>query len=235
MNLARNCAVLAVILAAAATAGRGRADTAPYPTMAPLTQYMTADRAAEIDLARTAGPPGLSRDATILVLTPHGYDVAAKGTNGFTCLVERSWSGPIDNPEFWNPKVRGPICYNPAASSTVLKYSLFRTSQALAGIARTEILARAKAAVASGELPLPRLGAMAYMLSKEQYLGDALKAGGPHLMFFASKADKSNGGASWGANVKGSPVLIDPTDLVSPEPVTVFFVPVRRWSDGSKP
>lgn len=199
MNFMRNAGILAAILAiAVATRAPSRADARPYANMAPLSQYVTANRQTEIDLARTAGPPALSRDATILTLASHGYVVAAKGTNGFTCLVERSWSGPIDNPEFWNPKVRGPICYNAAASNSVLKYSLFRTDQALSGAPQSEILALAKAAVTSGKLPVPKPGAMAYMLSKGQYLSDALKAAGPHLMIFVSKADRADGGARAG-------------------------------------
>lgn len=235
MNSARRCAILAAVAAIAlSTPAPGRAGPTAYARMAPIGQYVTAHRQAEVDFARSAGPPALSNNATILTLTTRGYVVAAKGTNGFTCLVERSWSGPINNPEFWNPKIRGPVCYNAAASRSVLKYSLFRTNQALLGTSQTDILARAKAAVAAGKLPLPSPGAMAYMMSKRQYLSDALKAAGPHLMIFVSKANRANGGASWGANAKGSPVLIDPTDD-SPEPMTVFFIPVSHWSDGSKP
>lgn len=65
-------------------------------------------------------PPALSADATILVLTTHGYDVAAKGTNGFTCMVERSWTAPFDQVDFGSPKLRAPVCYNAQAVRTVL-------------------------------------------------------------------------------------------------------------------
>lgn len=62
----------------------------PYPKMAPVNEYMMADRNAEVALARTAAPNSISRDAEILVLGEHGYETAVKGTNGFACLVERS-------------------------------------------------------------------------------------------------------------------------------------------------
>ena len=64
---------------------------------------------------------------------------------------------------------------------------------------------------------------MAYMLSKEQYLGDAAKAWHPHLMFYAPKADGANAGAAWGADREGSPVVFDSSDHVMPEPWALFF------------
>ena len=47
-----------------------------------------------------------------------GYETAVKGKNGFVCMVERSWAAGIDDPDFWNPKLRSPVCLNaPAARS----------------------------------------------------------------------------------------------------------------------
>src|SRR4029077_15784387 len=93
---------------------------APYPTMAPLQQYLIPDRNADIALARTAAPASISSDAEVLVLGRHGYETAVKGSNGFVCLVERAWNAPFDNPEFWNPQNRSPDCYNPPAARTIL-------------------------------------------------------------------------------------------------------------------
>src|ERR1700691_4590518 len=91
-----------------------------YPSMAPIEQYLMTDRNAEIALARSAAPEAISRDATILVLGRHGYETAVEGKNGFVCAVERAWMGPFDGAEFWNPKVRGPLCFNPPAARSVL-------------------------------------------------------------------------------------------------------------------
>ena len=77
----------------------------PYPSMAPLDQYLM-ERNAEIALARSAAPESISRDAEVLVLGRHGYESADKGKNGFVCMVERSWTAGIDDPDFWNPKLR---------------------------------------------------------------------------------------------------------------------------------
>src|SRR5215469_8263433 len=58
----------------------------PYPKMLPLAQYLM-DRNAAIALARSAAPEGISKDASVLVLTPKGWETAVKGTNGFVCMV----------------------------------------------------------------------------------------------------------------------------------------------------
>jgi hypothetical protein len=198
-----------------------------YPTMAPLDQYLMPDRNAEIALARTAAPKSISDYATVVVLGRHSYETAVKGKNGFVCIVERAWMSPFDHPEFWNPKNRSPICYNAAAVRSILPYTFKRTELALAGLSNPQMLERVKAAVANKELPTPEPGAMSYMMSKEQYLNDAVVHWFPHLMFHLPKT----AGASWGANLPGSPVAFDTREL--PEPETIFFVPVGKWSDGT--
>jgi hypothetical protein len=67
----------------------------PYPTMLPLSQYLM-DRDAAIALARSAAPEGISRDASVLVLTPKGWETAVQGTNGFVCMAGPSWTASID-------------------------------------------------------------------------------------------------------------------------------------------
>jgi hypothetical protein len=210
-----------------AQAGNGQNARSPYPSMAPLDQYLMADRNAEIALARTAAPRSISDDATVMVLERHGYQTAVPGKNGFVCIVERAWTSPFDHPEFWNPKNRSPICYNPAAARSILPYTFKRTELALAGLSKPQMLERIKAAVANKELPTPEPGAMSYMMSKEQYLNDAVVHWFPHLMFHIPKTEA----ATWGANLDGSPVVMDPRELAEPE--TIFFVPLGKWSDGT--
>ncbi|HZZ58763.1 MAG TPA: hypothetical protein VFE31_13105 [Opitutaceae bacterium] len=202
---------------------------APYPAMAPLAQYLMADPSAEIALARSAAPDAISRDATVLVMGKTGYQTAVVGKNGFTCLVERSWMSPFDSPDFWNPKLRGPVCYNPAAVRSILPYTLFRTKWVLAGDSKAQLHARIVAAVASHELPVPEPGAMSFMMAKGGYLGDGVGHWHPHLMFHIPKTD----GATWGANLPGSPVMLNEDYTDMPEPETIFLVPVGRWSDGT--
>ena len=208
--------------------GQVRGATLLYPSMAPIDQYLMT-QTAEIALARSAAPPSISGSATIIVLGRHGYETVSTGKNGFTCLVERAWMSPFDFPEFWNPNMRGPICYNPAASRTVLLYTLKRTNLVLTGISKAELLERVKAAVADNELPPPAPGAMSYMMSKHGYLNDEARSWHPHLMFAIPKTN----GATWGADLPGSPVLLDTDHREVPEPETIFMVPVWTWSDGT--
>jgi hypothetical protein len=200
-----------------------------YPSMAPLDQYLMADRNAEIALARSAAPTSISRDATVLVFEKSGYQTAVEGKKGFTCLVERSWMSPFDSPEFWNPKMRGPICYNPAAVRTILPYTINRSKLALTGLSKAQIRENIAGAIAKNELSMPEAGAMSYMMSKEGNLGDSVGHWCPHLMFHVPKTDD----ASWGADLEGSPVLYNNENRDVPEPETIFMVPVFHWSDGT--
>ena len=222
---------LAVALSAAPP-GRAADDKTPYPTnMAPLDQYLM-DRNDEIALARSAAPPSVASDATVMVLGRHGYETAVEGTNGFVCNVDRSWMDQFENsPEFWNPKRLGPVCYNPQAARTVLPITLIRTKLALAGNSKAEMKDGMKAAIEKGELPALEPGAMAYMLSKQGFLNSKCGNCVPHLMFYVSVKDAN----TWGAGALGTdvPVLLSPHFNGAPEPVTEFIVPVSEWSDGT--
>jgi hypothetical protein len=230
-GLAAAASLVLILSSAFVTSGPACAQDAKtqYSSMAPLDQYLTTDRNAEIALARSAAPTSISSDATVLVLEKSGYRTAAEGKNGFTCMVERSWMSPIDRPEFWNPKIRGPICYNPAAVRTILPYTINRTKLVLAGLSKEQIRESIIAAVAKNELPMPEAGAMSYMISKSGNLGDSVGHWCPHLMFHVPKTDE----ASWGADLEGSPVLYNNENRDVPEPEIIFMVPVAHWSDGT--
>jgi hypothetical protein len=228
--VARNivlCALAGFAAADALAAGDTESGATLYERMARLDEYLMLDLHAEIALARSAAPAAISDKATLLTLKPQGYETAVNGTNGFTCLVERSWMSPFDSPEFWNPKMRGPVCYNPAASKSILAYTLRRTKLALAGLSKAQMLDEIRAEAARKELPWPEPGAMSFMMSKDGYLGDAQGHWHSHLMFHVPKAPA----ASWGANLPGSPVVLDDREV--PEPETIFLVPVAHWSDGT--
>jgi hypothetical protein len=218
-----------VTLLCAAPPGRAADGKNPYPSMAPLDQYLMADRDAEIALARSAAPPSVSKDATVMVLGRHGYETAAEGTNGFVCIVERAWTGAFDSPEFWNPKNRGPLCFNPPAARSILPIILMRTKFVLAGQSKDEIHESVKAAVEKNELPAVEPGAMTYMLSKQGRLNDRAGHWVPHLMFYVPLKDAM----TWGAGAPDSPILVNPQFNGAPEPVTEFMVPVSDWSDGT--
>ena len=199
---------------------------APYPTMALLDQYLMADRNAEIALARSAAPESISRDAEVMILGRHGYETAVKGKNGFVCMVERSWTAGIDDPDFWNPKLRGPLCFNPPAARSYLPLTIKKTELVLAGQSKAQMFESIKAGLDKKELPTPESGAMCYMLSRQQYVSDQAGHWHPHLMFFLPRTEA----ATWGADLPGSPILAgdDPEDRL-----TVFLIPVAKWSDGT--
>lgn len=225
-TIALRSIALAVVFFAACRV-KAQEAKAPYPAMAPLEQYLMPDRNEEIKLARSAAPDSISRDAEVLVLGRHGYETAVQGKNGFVCLVERSWTAGINDPNFWNPKLRGPICLNAPAVRSYLPRTIKKTELVIAGRSRTQMFEAIAAAIDKKELPAPEPGAMSYMLSKQGYLGD--QAAGPwlpHLMFFTPKTDS----IAWGADLPGSPII---TFQNSEERLTVFLIPVRRWSDGT--
>jgi hypothetical protein len=222
--------VLAFLLLAASLGAYqqawAQAQKAPYPAMASVNEYLIPDEKSEIALARTAAPTSIADGAEVMVLGRKGFTVAAKGTNGFLCIVERSWGATTDDAEFWNPKVRSPICFNPAAARTFAPIFLMRTRLVLAGKSKTEIVEATTSALDKKELPGLEPGAMSYMMSKRQYLNDRGKSWHPHVMLFVA-GDKAK---SWGADLPGSPVIAanDPE-----ERVTIFMVVVGNWSDGA--
>jgi hypothetical protein len=213
---------LMVVLAAVC---QSQAPKTPYPNMAPIDQYLM-ERDAEIALAKSAAPPSISQDAEVMVIGKHGYETAVKGKNGFVCVVERSWTAGSDDPDFWNPKLRGPICFNAPAARSYLPLTIKKTELILAGQSKAQMFEQVKSAIDKKELPTPETGAMCYMLSRQQYLGDEGKHWHPHLMFFLPLAEA----AAWGANLPGSPVI---ASSVPAEKLTVFLVPVGHWSDGT--
>jgi hypothetical protein len=199
--------------------------TITYLNMAPVEQYLM-DRTAEIALARSAAPESISRDAEVLVLGPHGFETAVKGKNGFVCIVERGWTAAAE-PDFWNPKVRVPICDNAAAARSYLLRTIKMTDLVLAGRTKNQVDDAIATAVEKKELPAMEKGAMCYMMSRQGYGGDSAPHWPSHVMFFFSELDA----ASWGANLPGSPIMAVSGER---EKLTEFAIEVGRWSDGTE-
>lgn len=232
-------ATLAVIAPAlfAVSAGSAADQTASYPRMAPVAAYLM-DRAQEIALARSAAPESISKDATILVLTRAGYETAVTGSNGFVCMVSRSFSGAPDWPERWNPKIRAAECQNPQAARSIAPLAKLRTGMTLAGRSDAEIMERIKTALRTKEIPPLAPGAMSYMMSKASYLSDEGDHDMPHVMFFIPFKDGDN----WGANAPGSPIFGGNYWFATPDhaaetaalpPLSVLLLGSCTWSDGT--
>lgn len=163
--------MLALQLAAAAPlAGQG----ANAGRSGPRT-ILPRDR--EIALARSAAPADVSREATVMVLTEKGFEIAETGSNGVTCVVNRS-----------HPRSLEPHCFDAEGSASVLPIELRRTELLRDGSTREEIDREIGQGLISGKYRLPRRPAMSYMMSSAQVLyGDDGKLVGnwkPHLMIF---------------------------------------------------
>ena len=224
MKTALRIGTMVLVFGTAALSGAQSAKETSFQSMAPIQLYRMANRSEEIALARSAAPASISNDAEVLVLGERSYEVAVEGKNGFVCLVERSWLASFDDTVFWNPRIRGPDCLNPAAVETVLPMYLERTQWALSGVSSADMIARAKTSIVAQQAPAP--GAMGYMMSKEGHLSDTDGHWHPHLMFFEPRTAVS----VWGANLPGSPLF---GHEGGPTECTVLFIPVSKWSDGS--
>lgn len=205
--------------------------------MAPVNAYLM-DRAAETSLAKSAAPPAISRDATVLVLTRTGYETAVKGTNGFVCYVGRGFGGAPDWPERWDPKIRAAACDNPPAARTMTPLLKLRTALTLAGKTDAEVIDRIKTALRTKEIPPLEAGAMCYMMSKQAYLSAQGEHNMAHVMFYVPVKD----GTSWGANEPGSPLMggnywyLMPgheADAAALPPISVFLLGTSTYSDGT--
>lgn len=214
-----------VIVLTGAWQARAQDAATPYPNMAPLEQYLITDRNAEIALAQSAAPESISHDAEILVLGRQGYETAVKGKNGFVCLVQRSWMSPIDDPEFWNPKERSPICLNAPAVRSFLPRIVQKTDLVLSGRTKAQIFEEIAAAIDKKELPAPEPNSMSYMMSKQTY-NDRDGNWHPHLMLFLPETDP----LKWGAGLDGTQVFaFQDTE----EHLTIILIAVAQWSDGT--
>ncbi|MGA8109563.1 MAG: hypothetical protein WBD46_00595 [Acidobacteriaceae bacterium] len=202
-----------------------RAQAEPYAALAPLDEYLMP-KDVEIALARSAAPASVSDDATVMVLERRGYTTAVPGTNGFLCYVERSWAKATDDPEFWNPKLRAPNCFNKAAARTITPIYLMKSRLVLSGDSRAQIAREIATSLDHKKIPALASGAMCYMMSKQQYLNDQSKSWHPHLMFYVA----GDAAKSWGANLPGSPVIAVNDQEAR---VTVMMVVVHKWSDGT--
>jgi hypothetical protein len=96
----------------------------------------------------------------------------------------------------------------------------------MAGASKADMIERYRAELAANRIATPEPGAMSFMMSKQEYLGDLAGHWHPHLMVYLAPAE----GADWGANLHGSPVFSSRSDQ---DPYMTLFIPVPVWSDGS--
>ncbi len=196
-----------------------------------MAAYLMADRSQEIALARSAAPHEVSDSASVLVLTPNGFVEAAHGSNGFVCVVLRSFAGGVEDPDFFDSRIRGPACFNPPGARTALAAMLRQMDAVMKGTPPAQIPDLLARAYAAGDLLQPANGAMTYMLSPLQYLDPehAAHHWKPHLMFFYDRGEPA---ALWGAGGFSAPI-INGSAADPHAPFLTLLVPTRRWADGT--
>lgn len=164
--------LIAALLAALATTGA--AQSAGSGQAGPRA-LLPRDR--EIALARSAAPAGVSAEARVLVFTDSGFVEAVPGSNGVTCLVNRSWVASLE-----------PACFDPEAGATVMAAELFRTEAYHRGRPKEEVDREVALRLADGRFRLPGRPALVYMMSSgQQLISDEGRPAGkwqPHLMLY---------------------------------------------------
>ncbi|HXM34572.1 MAG TPA: hypothetical protein VN920_05260 [Pyrinomonadaceae bacterium] len=141
-------------------------------------------RQQEIELATSAAPEHLRKEATVYVFGKGGYEKARSGTNGFTCLVNR------DGAQSGDQTLR-PTCWDLEGSNTIVPVML-RVGELLAqGKTAVEIKRDIDSGFSDGRFHEPRKTGIAYMLAGDVKQFDT-KGGKvvsldypPHYMIYA--------------------------------------------------
>ena len=155
-------------------------------------------RETQIKIARSAAPKEVSDKADIYVLGKKGYELAAKGTNGFSCAIERE---KLDTME--------PECYDREGSRTTFKVRQFVEAQRAAGVSEGKIEMAVTAGYKSGRFKGPSKAGITYMMSDSNYVFDpdakqVIHFPG-HLMFYAPYATAETVGSG-----EGAPYIVHP-------------------------
>ena len=147
-----------------------------------------------------------------------GLEIAEKGSNGVTCVVNRS-----------QPESLEPHCFDAEASETVLPIELRRTEMLREGKTNEEIDRDIGQGLLSGKYRLPRRPAMSYMMSSAQILydDDGTRVGRwqPHLMIFYPNLTAADLGLGATSSADAA-VVVDPG-----RPLSNIMVVVKGFVD----
>lgn len=165
----------------------------------------------QIRLAETAAPAEMSSKATIYVLRADGYHLARKGTNTFTCFVDRTRLDTLE-----------PQCMDAEGLATTFRTRIFAEQQRAAGVSEEKIVAAIEDGYRSGKFKAPRRAGIIYMLSDYNYIFDDTSKKvvhvSPHLMFYAPGLREEDVGSGAGAPVLTHPGEPDNLMIVVPRP-----------------
>ncbi len=148
----------------------------PSETSQPLPALFPRDK--EIELALSAAPEHLRKDAGIYILERNGYVKVRESTNGFTCIVNRD-----------HPLSLKPVCFDAEGTATILPKILRVGELLMQGKPVSEIDAEIAEGFRTGKYISPRRAGVAYMLSGDirNYNPHTGKVDSfpPHVMFYA--------------------------------------------------
>lgn len=133
-------------------------------------------RAEEVALAESAGLAHIVQDATIYALEKEGFVVARKGTNGFSCLVQRSIPGAQE-----------PLCLDKEGTEALLPRYLGLARLRAQGLSQAEVQRKLAEGFLSGKYRTPRRAVISYMLSCENWVPVSATQAipyPPHIMFY---------------------------------------------------
>jgi hypothetical protein len=156
-------------------------------------------RDEEVALAESAAPAHLRAKATVYALEKNGFVLARKGSNGFTCIVNRD-----------SPLGRKPTCYDAEGAATILPKVLRVGELLMQGASLDAIDREIEEGFRTGKYVAPRRPGIAYMLSKGNR--DFNPATGkvrpfpPHVMFYAPNLTNDDVGSS-GDGAGGLPFI----------------------------
>ena len=161
-------------------------------SQAPKRVDANTPRETQIKIARSAAPKEVSEKADVYILGKNGYELAAKGTNGFSCAIERE---RLDTME--------PECYDREGSRTTFKVRQFVEGQRAAGVTEEKIQKAVTAGYKSERFKAPSKPGITYMLSDSNYVFDPdakeVIHFPEHLMFYAPYATAETVGSGAGA------------------------------------
>lgn len=182
------------------------------------------DEKREIALARSAAPDKVSQSATIMVLRKNGFETVIEGSNGFVCLVLRSWGNPTFDPRAaYVPEIIAPECCDANAVKTILPIQLYRHELGLKGTPPEQIKQKIMHGFFEGRFKEPDNVAFGYMMSSAMNLGAGIGNWVSHMMVYAPYYNNEMlGGFSWN---EGHPFVEEGLG----KPFTVVTIPMPNF------
>jgi hypothetical protein len=175
----RRTAFAGLLSIAAQCTSAAAQDKPKDPSVHLLTSSMPREQ--QIELALSAAPTEVSSKATVYILGSKGYEKVREGTNGFSCLIERSFKGTTQTSS-------APACFDAEGSRTIMVAYLRREELRAEGKSEEEVKDDIAKGYKDGRFKVPGPGFL-YMMSNENYVyDDQSKESGfvpPHLMFYA--------------------------------------------------